>query len=147
MTIINDLDAINADLMGGSARSAFGRDVEAGTEISGEIISVLRRQRRHRETGEPLFWVNRRPTVAESGRPVLDSIVIVQTDAQDDDEDDGLRSVYLDRDVQTALRAGLRRARVGGIEIGGYLDGLMYVGPNDKGTGRVYDLKEYRRPA
>lgn len=146
MTMINDLDAINADLMGGSARSAFGRDAKQGDQISGEIIAVTRRQRKDRQTGKPLFWVNRKPSTVGSGQPVLDSIVIVQTDLQDDDEDDGLRALYMDREVQTALRSAVRKAGAGGIEIGGVLDGFLLAGTNDRG-GRVYDVNGYRPPS
>lgn len=148
MTMTNDLDAINADLMGGSARSAFGRDVRQGDAISGEIISVVRRQRRDRETGALLYWVNRKPTpaAAADGQPVMDSIVIVQTDLQEDNDDDGLRALYLDREVQAALRTALRKARVSGIEIGGYLDEFMFLGTNERG-GRVYELRAYQPPA
>lgn len=145
MTTTNDLDAINADLMGGFPRSAFGRDVQQGDSISGEIVSVTRRHRHDRETGALLYWVNKKPTPAADGQPVLDSIVIVQTDLQEDNEDDGLRALWLDRDVQTALRAAVRKARASGIEIGGYLDEFMFVGPNERG-GRVYELRAYQPP-
>ncbi|MEU4843224.1 hypothetical protein [Nocardia testacea] len=148
MTMINDLDAINADLMGGGGvgRSAFGRDAKQGDQISGEIIAVTRRQRLDRETGQPLFWVNRKPSTVTSGQPVLDSIVTVQTDLQDDEADDGLRALYLDREMQAALRTAVRKAGAGGIEIGGVLDGFMLVGTNDRG-GRVYDVNGYRPPS
>ncbi|MBF6150288.1 hypothetical protein [Nocardia nova] len=145
---ISDLDLINGALMGGSAKTVFGRDVEIGTQVTGEIVAVQRRHRRDRETGELLFWVNRKPTVAEAGQPVYDNVLLLQTDLQDDDEDDGMRSVYLDRDVQAAIRKAVLKARADGIAIGGVIEGLMYVGqnPNVKG-GRIYDMAAYNPPA
>lgn len=147
-TTVNDLDLINADLMGGSARSVFGKDVEVGAQVSGEIVAVQRRHRRHRETGEYLYWVDRKPAVATSGQPVYDSILLVQTDQRDDEDDDGLRAIYLDRDVQRAIRAAVLKSRATGLAIGGQLAGLMYIGPDPKiKGGRVYDVKAYTPPA
>ncbi|MGY5308202.1 hypothetical protein [Nocardia gipuzkoensis] len=143
---LSDLDVINADLMGGNARNAFGKDIEPGAQVSGEIVAAVRRQRRDR-SGQPLFWVNRKPMTTPNGSPVIDSILILQTDAQDDEQDDGLRSLYLDRDVQRALAVALRRAKANGVAIGGRIEGFMYVGPNpDGGFGRVYDSGTYTAP-
>ncbi|WP_280411004.1 hypothetical protein [Nocardia asiatica] len=148
MTAMTDLDLINSALMGGGdARSAFGRDVTPGTQVTGEIAAVQRRHRRHRETGELLYWVNKKPQPAESGQPVYDNVLIVATDAQEDDEDDGTRAVYLDRDVQKAIRKAVLEAKADGIAIGGRIVGLMYVGPDPKiKGGRVYDAKGYIAP-
>ncbi|MEV6221941.1 hypothetical protein AB0M13_09850 [Nocardia fluminea] len=143
---LTDLDQINAELMTGSARNPFGREVKPGDGVSGEIIAVIRRHR-HNSQGQPLYWVNRRPTVAQSGDPVIDSQLIIETDAHDDDQDDGLRAVTMDRDVQRAIRTGLRRARANGVAIGGRIDALLFVGPGEGGNGRVYDLGGYTAPA
>ncbi|WP_040703996.1 hypothetical protein [Nocardia takedensis] len=144
---LTDLDQINAELMSQNTRNPFGRDIEPGTAVSGEIVAVIRRHR-HNSKGQPLFWVNRKPIVAAAGDPVIDSAVILETDARDDDQDEGLRTVTLDRDVQRAISAGIRRARAAGIAIGGRLDGLLYVGPAEGGGyGRTYDLGAYIPPA
>lgn len=142
---LSDLDQINAELMGQGARNPFGRDIEIGTQVSGEIVAVVRRHR-HNSQGQPLFWVNRRPMVAQAGDPVIDSQLILETDERVDANDEGLRAVTLDRDVQRAISAGVRRARAGGLAIGGRLDGLLYVGPAEPGPGRVYDLRAYLPP-
>ncbi|MGF6885878.1 hypothetical protein ABIA39_007609 [Nocardia sp. GAS34] len=79
---------------------------------------------------------------------VIDSQLIVETDARDDEQDDGLRAITLDRDVQRAISAGVRRARAGGLAIGGRIEGLLYVGPVEGGGyGRIYDLGAYIAPA
>ncbi|WP_028477347.1 hypothetical protein [Nocardia sp. CNY236] len=145
-TTLTDLDAINAELMGSGARNPFGKDVQPGDGVTGEIVSVVRRHR-HNSKGHPLYWINRKPTVAAAGDPVIDSQLIVETDARDDEQDDGLRVVTLDRDVQRTLGAGVRRAGAGGIAIGGRIEGLLYVGPVEGGGyGRIYDLGAYIPP-
>ncbi|BDT97312.1 hypothetical protein [Nocardia sputorum] len=144
---LTDLDQINAELMSQGARNPFGRDVEPNTTVSGEIVAVVRRHR-HNSSGQPLYWVNRKPMVAQAGDPVIDSALILETDERVDSEDEGLRSITLDRDVQRAIAAGVRRSRAGGFAIGGRLDQLVYVGPVEGGGyGRVYELVAYVPPA
>jgi hypothetical protein len=144
---LTDLDQINAELMSQGARNPFGRDVEIGASVTGDIVAVVRRHR-HNSQGQPLFWVNRRPMAAASGDPVIDSALILETEERQDDTDEGLRLITLDRDVQRAIAAGVRRSRAGGVAIGGRVEGLMYVGPAEGGGyGRVYDLNAYVAPA
>ncbi|WP_227984535.1 hypothetical protein [Nocardia spumae] len=144
---LTDLDQINAELMGAGARNPFGKDVQPGEGVTGEIVSVVRRHR-HNSEGQPLYWINRKPTVSSGGDPVIDSQLIIETGARDDDQDDGLRVITLDRDVMRAISAGVRRARAGGLAIGGRLEGLLYVGPVEGGGyGRIYDLGAYIPPA
>jgi hypothetical protein len=144
---VSDLDLINADLMGGSSvRNAFGRDVTPGDQLTGEIVAVERRHRRDNE-GQPLYWVDRKPSPIEAGPAVMDNVLIVATDAEDDEDDDGQRSLRLDRDVKKALVPLLREAGVKGVALGGRLDGFMYVGPATAGSGRNYHGKAYIPPA
>ncbi|MDO3651186.1 hypothetical protein [Nocardia mangyaensis] len=146
---LTDLDQINAEIMSQGATNPFGRDLEPGTGVSGEIIAVIRRHRRNSK-GLPLYWVDRKPMAAEAGDPVIDSQLVVEIAPADlvDDQDEGLRLITLDRDVQRAIRAGLRRARVPGVAVGGRIEGLLYVGPVEGGGyGRIYDLGAYTPPA
>ncbi|MEV0551182.1 hypothetical protein AB0H98_30640 [Nocardia salmonicida] len=146
---LTDLDQINAEIMSQGATNPFGRDIEQGTGVSGEIIAVIRRHRRNSK-GLPLYWIDRKPMVAEAGDPVIDSQLVVEIAPEHyvDDQDEGLRLVTLDRDVQRAIRAGLRRAGVAGVAVGGRLEGLLYVGPvAGGGYGRIYDLGAYVAPA
>ncbi|MFJ2834620.1 hypothetical protein ACIO52_04590 [Nocardia sp. NPDC087230] len=146
---LTDLDQVNAELMSQGATNPFGKDVQPGDGVSGEIVAVVRRHR-HNSQGLPLFWVNRRPQVATGGDPVIDSALIVEIDAaaRVDDQDEGLRAITLDRDVQRAISAGVRRARAGGVAIGGRIVDLLYVSPVEGGGyGRVYDLGAYVAPA
>ncbi|WP_280465551.1 hypothetical protein [Nocardia brasiliensis] len=143
---LTDLDQINAELMSQGARNPFGRDVEPNTTISGEIVAVVRRHR-HNSQGQPLYWVNRKPMVTQSGDPVIDSALILETAERADADDEGLRMITLDRDMQRALAAGVRRGRAGGVAIGGRLDQVIYGAPAEAGGhGRVYELVTYIPP-
>ena len=145
---LTDLDQINAEIMSQGATNPFGRDVEPGTMVSGEIIATVRRHRRN-SAGLPLFWIDRKPMVAEAGDPVIDSYLVLEVDADafEDEQDEGLRLITLDRDVQRVLRAGLRKARVPGVAVGGRIQGLTYVAPvAGGGYGRTYELGAYIPP-
>ena len=142
---ISDLDLINADLMGGPVRNAFGRDAQRGDELTGEIVAVERRHRRD-SNGQPLFWVDRKPSPIESGQAVIDNVLIVETNAETDADDDGRRSLRLDRDVKKALQAALKEAGVPGIAIGGWISGFTFAGQNERG-GRISDGGVYSPPA
>ncbi|MBH0777284.1 hypothetical protein [Nocardia bovistercoris] len=146
---LSEMDQINAELMSSGTRNPFGRDIEPGTMVSGEIVAVIRRHR-HNSQGQPLFWVNRKPMVAAAGDPVIDSALVIQVEEQERDtpDEEGLRLITLDRDIQRAISAGVRRSSASGLAIGGCLDGLAYVGPAaGSGYGRVYEMRAYVPPA
>ncbi|WP_280379829.1 hypothetical protein [Nocardia wallacei] len=144
MTASTDLDLINADLMTAGVPNAFGRDAQRGDTLSGEIVAVERRHRRD-STGQPLYWVDRKPSPIETGQPVIDNVLIVQTDARDHEDDDGQRSLRLDRDVKKALSEAIRAAGEKGIAIGGRIEGFMLAG-HAQGGGRIYDGGTYTPP-
>ncbi|MFI7191564.1 MULTISPECIES: hypothetical protein [Nocardia] len=141
----SDLDLINADLMGGGIRNAFGRDAKSGDELTGVIVGVERRHRRDSQ-GQPLYWVDRKPSPIETGPAVIDNVLILDTEAEEDEDDDGRRSLRLDRDVKKALQIALKQAGVAGIAIGGQITGFMLAGQSEKG-GRIYDGGTYTPPA
>jgi hypothetical protein len=145
-TFSSDLDLINADLTGGNVRNAFGRDTKPGDQLTGELVEVERRQRRDSD-GNPLFWVDRKPSPIEAGRPVIDNVLIWQTDLQDDDEDDGRRLLRLDQDVKKALNAAMAEAGVKTLAFGARIEGFLYVGPAENGRGRIYDGGTFIPPA
>ncbi|WP_306364387.1 hypothetical protein [Nocardia sp. CC227C] len=145
MTANNDLDLINAELLGGGARNAFSKAAKPGDTITGEIVDVVRRQRTN-EAGLPLYWHENRPaTSPTTGRPVIDSSLIIAIDTPDDENDEGLRTLRLDRDVQKALREALRAAGAQ-LAIGGRIEGFTFVGPLKNGSGRIYNGGTYTPP-
>lgn len=142
---ISDLDLINADLTG-PARNAFGREAKPGDQLTGELVEVERRHR-HDGEGNPLYWVDRKPSRIEAGRPVIDNVLIWQTDLQDDEEDDGRRLLRLDQDVKKALNVAMAEAGVKTLAFGARIEGFLYVGPAENGKGRVYDGGTFIPPA
>ncbi|MBL1079498.1 hypothetical protein JK358_34340 [Nocardia sp. 2] len=147
MTAMNDLDLINAELLGdGTPRNAFSKAAKPGDSLTGEIVEVTRRHRTD-ETGKPLYWHENRPaTTPTTGRPVIDSSLIIQIDCPEDENDEGLRTLRLDRDVQKALREALRTADAQ-LAIGGRIENFTFVGPLKTGTGRHYCGGTYVPPA
>ena len=81
---MSDSLAIN-DISGGG-KSWPGEEGQMGDTISGEIISVERVQQTSFESGEPLFWSN--------GDKRMLTKVTLQTELQDSDEDDGVRTLH-----------------------------------------------------
>jgi hypothetical protein len=56
-----------------------------------------------------------------SGKPMLQMIVRVQTDRRDDEEDDGIRAIFVKGQMKYALQDALGRAGAPNVEIGGLL--------------------------
>lgn len=78
-------DDVNEFLMGSGAKAFdFG---EIGARVKGVIVAMQKRQQTDMQTGEPAFWKN--------GDPKYMLQVTLQTDLQDDDNDEGARSVFL----------------------------------------------------
>jgi hypothetical protein len=128
-------DDVNDFLMGGGAK-AFPFD-NLGDMCEGEIVSMTKRQQTSLDSGKPQYWDN--------GEPKMMVVVVVQTTLSIDDEDDGLRSVYLrggNFDVASgvghssakAVRDAVKRAGAAGIEVGGRL-ALKWTGLAPKKGG------------
>lgn len=81
-----DFDAIDKALQSG-ARSAFDKNSQPGTTVSGPITGVQYRQTTDYNTGQPAFF--------PSGDPKMQIIVSIQTSTREDADDDGVRSVYI----------------------------------------------------
>ena len=72
------------DLGGGG--NAFPFD-HIGASVTGKITEIGEQQQTDMKTGEPAFW--------QGGQPKMMVRVVLQTDAHDDQGDEGLRSIYL----------------------------------------------------
>ena len=91
----------NAFLMGGGAKSAkFDRE---GDKVVGTILDMQVKQQTDIKTGAPRTWDN--------GDPMMQLVVTLQTDARDDEDDDGRASA----DATTFLRVALTAASVIGL--------------------------------
>jgi len=109
MTTQKQTDA-NAFLMGGGAKSATFKNI--GDTVQGMIMSCVRRQQTE-PGGELKFWKN--------GDPMEQLVITLMTQESDDEDDDGLRAVYVKGQLQSALRAAVLKSGEHGIEEGGEL--------------------------
>lgn len=75
---------VSLDELGGGGKS-WQHDV--GDKIDGTIVSIKRVQQTDFTSGEPLTWSN--------GDPRMQTVVELQTDLRDSDDDDGIRTLWL----------------------------------------------------
>lgn len=132
-------DEINEFLMGSGGKS-FPFDA-IGDTVTGTILDMRKRQQTDLESGEPQFWQN--------GDPKMMLVVTLQTQLQEDDNDEGLRNVYLrggnfeaskgkGTSSLNAVKEAVRKSGVsGGIEMGGTLT-LAFTGEG-KSSNRAYN--------
>lgn len=83
----NNLDALDQAVAGQGNRSFFTKDTPAGTTITGTITSVTTMQVSDYVTGQKKTWDN--------GDPMLQAIVTIQTTLKDNEEDNGIRAIYI----------------------------------------------------
>ena len=78
-------DEINDFLMGTGGKS-FPFE-EMGDSVTGIIMEMKKRQQTDLESGDPQFWAN--------GDPKMMLVISLQTQLRDDEDDEGVRNVYL----------------------------------------------------
>ena len=119
-------DDFNSLIMGGGVK-AFPFD-NMGDVVEGEIVNMETRQQTEMTAdgskGAPKFF--------DDGRPMMMGVLTLQTDLRTDDDDDGLRSVYIrggSFDIAqgkgmssgAALKDAVKRSGAKNVEIGGRL--------------------------
>lgn len=122
---------VNAFLMGSGARSAAFK--EHGDRVWGTIMSSDLRQQTDFDSGKLLFW--------DDGNPRMQVRVMLLTELHEDDDDDGLRAVYIKGAMQKAVNTALVTANAQGIEDGGKLL-VQYTGDGEA-QGRKNPPKLY----
>jgi len=80
-----DKDDANDFLFGGGGKAFPFENI--GDKVTGEIKEMKKQQQTDMVTGEPSFWAN--------GEPKMMLRITLQTDLQESEDDEGLRSVYL----------------------------------------------------
>ena len=120
-------DAVNDILGGRGGRTAAFK--EHGDSVEGEIVRYDQFQRRDIKTKEPLSWPD--------GNPKMNIVITVQTVIIEDDDDDGMRNIYINVPSQplAALRQALMKARAKGIAEGGYLTATFVSTDKPSGPG------------
>jgi hypothetical protein len=129
----------NALIMGGAARSASFKEIN--DQVWGTIMSSKVQQQREMN-GDPKFY-------KDTGNPMMQVVITLLTDLRDDDDDDGLRSVYAKGQMLNAIRTAVVKAGAKGIADGGQLV-VRYTGdaaPTQKGfNGAKQYIAKYEPP-
>ena len=79
----------------------------------GSIVSLEMQQQRDFTTQQPMTW--------DDGRPRMQLRIVLATDANDGEDDDGHRAIYVKGNMQQAIRDAIRAAGAQKIEVGGTL--------------------------
>lgn len=104
----------NEFLMGGGVKGAKFEKV--GALVKGTIVGKPDvRQQRDIKDGKPLTW--------DDGSPRQQVVVILQTDAKDDADDDGRRALFvkIPSNLQKAIAKAVKDAGAAGLASGGKL--------------------------
>ena len=107
------------DILGYTKGKSASFDGEPPITYAGEVLEEPSTvQQRDYDTDEPKFY--------DDGKPMWQVAVKLQTDDREDDEDEGVRTVWLKGLQLQAVRAALREAKVKAILPGGYLAITFY---------------------
>lgn len=122
----------NDYLMSGGVKSAKFEKI--GAKISGVIARKPELQtQRDFDKGTPLTW--------DDGKPRQQVKVVLLTDQNDDEDDNGERAIYLKGGLMKAVRAAISAAKAKGLETGGKL-AVKYIKDGEK-KGKLNPPKIY----
>ncbi len=107
----------NSFLMASGGRSA--KFEKEGDRIVGYITSMDVRQQTDIKSGEPKFWDDAQT------QPMMQLVVTLETEIREDEDDDGMRSVYIRGQMQRAVSDAVRKAGERGLANNGKL-GVQY---------------------
>lgn len=129
----------NDFLLGGGGASAKFETI--GDTVTGTVTSQEVRQQTDIMTGDPLTWPN--------GDPRMQLVVTLQTTLSDDEDDDGIRNLYVkgskkagSKSLHDAVASAVRNARAKSLEEGGTLT-VKYVGDEPSQTRGFSPRKLY----
>lgn len=118
-------DAATKFVMGGGATAASFK--KAGDSVNGIIADMVEKTQTDFDSGEPLAWPD--------GKPRNHLVVTLLTEEKDDEDDDGLRRLYVKGNLQRAIREAVIKSGSRTIADGGVLT-VTYTGddaPTRKG--------------
>jgi hypothetical protein len=113
----NSDDVATRFVMGGGATAASFK--KAGDTVTGVIGDMVERQQTSYESGEPLTWPD--------GKPRTHLVVTLVTEEAADEDDDGLRRLYVKGNLQRAIRDAVIKSGSKTISDGGLLT-VTYTG-------------------
>lgn len=119
-------------LMGGGGRSAQFK--KHGDQVDGYITSAEVRQQTDYDTGAPMTW--------DDGRPRNQLVVTLETQLREDDDDDGLRRLYVRGQMTRAVADAVRKTGEPGLRLGGRLF-VRYVSDDEPKRKGMQGAKQY----
>lgn len=131
----------NGLLMGTGGRSA--KFEKEGAVVVGLVMRMETRQRTEIGSGKPLTWPD--------GNPQMQLVVTLETETREDDDDDGLRNLYIaiPSAMQKAVADAIRRSGERGLANGGKL-GVKFTktdAPKQRGfNGQKQYTAKYEPP-
>lgn len=128
MTQWNEADDF---LMGAGGKSATFK--VHGDAVDGYVTHAERRQQTDFKTKALKFY--------DDGNPMWQLVVTLQTEDREDDEDDGLRKVYIRGQLTKAVQDAVRKAGEKGLREGGRLY-VRYTGDAEP-VGNLDGAKQY----
>ena len=136
------------DLIMGTGGPPAAKFPTIGTLVRGTITNTDTTQQRDYLTKKLLFWSSdNRPTTDPTDRKMMQAVITVQTDQRDDQDDDGLRRIYISgQNMRDVVRDAVLAAGVKQIEVGGTLAVQYVSGAGVTGDPKQY-AAEYKAPA
>ncbi len=125
-------DDANAFLMGAGGKSAVFKS--HGDQCWGTVVSSALRQQTDFESGDLKAWPD--------GNPMMQLQVTLQTEEQDDEDDDGLRNLYIRGQMQKAVSGAVLKSGERGIANGGLLM-VRYVSDDEPRRQGMSGAKQY----
>lgn len=122
---MTEVDPFDAMMGGNFARTAKFDSI--GDSHEGVIVTASMEHAREYIEGQPgagglLYWHNKRPLPVENDQPVMEPRLTFQTNARDDEKDDGRRSVTINKPLlKEALQKAVAGAGAKRPAIGGYI--------------------------
>lgn len=101
----------------------------------GTIVSLDMQQQRDIKDNSPKVW--------DDGRPMMQLRIVLDTGAPDDDDDDGMRAIFVRGQMQQAVRDAIKAAGVSTIQEGGTL-AVQYVSDGEASRAGFNKPKQYR---
>lgn len=108
-----------------------------GTTVSGTITEEPTMQQQTDPSGKPKVW-------EDSGEPMLQLVVHIQTGENDPDieDDDGVRRLYIKGQMRTAVQQALRDANSKGLDVGGTI-AVTYTHDGERSNPAFSPPKQY----
>jgi hypothetical protein len=123
-------EGANELLMGGGGKTAKFPDI--GDKVMGTVLAAEPGQQTDID-GKPLFW--------DDGKPRMQVVVSLQTDDREDDDDDGVRKLYVKGQMLKAVQEVVRPHK--GLSVGGKL-AVQYTGDGEQKTRGYNPPKLYK---